>query len=112
MQIFLFIFLWIIILFFENKTSSPSLYTDHVTAGVELRKRFPQAIHCFSIHSGVTFSDSLTLVKEHDVLTIGSSIKIHVLETPGHTNGCVSYYLEDKSKVFTGDALFIRGCGR
>jgi glyoxylase-like metal-dependent hydrolase (beta-lactamase superfamily II) len=26
--------------------------------------------------------------------------------------GCVSYALDDMSRVFTGDALFIRGCGR
>lgn len=26
--------------------------------------------------------------------------------------GCVSYVLDDMSRVFTGDALFIRGCGR
>ena len=31
--------------------------------------------------------------------------------TPGHTNGCTSYYLEGHS-VFTGDALMINGCGR
>ncbi|RYX99664.1 MBL fold metallo-hydrolase [bacterium] len=30
--------------------------------------------------------------------------------TPGHTNGCVSYYTE--GMVFTGDVLLIRGCGR
>ena len=33
-------------------------------------------------------------------------------ETPGHTGGCLSLVLDDESKVFTGDALMIRGCGR
>jgi rhodanese-related sulfurtransferase len=32
--------------------------------------------------------------------------------TPGHTNGCMSYVLDDHGMVFTGDALLIRGCGR
>ncbi len=32
--------------------------------------------------------------------------------TPGHTAGCTSYVLDDRSMVFTGDALLIRGCGR
>jgi rhodanese-related sulfurtransferase len=32
--------------------------------------------------------------------------------TPGHTNGCTSYVLDDRSMAFTGDALLIRGCGR
>ena len=34
------------------------------------------------------------------------------LETPGHTPGCLSFLLDDESKVFTGDSLLIRGCGR
>lgn len=32
--------------------------------------------------------------------------------TPGHTNGCVTFVLDDRSMAFTGDALLIRGCGR
>ncbi|KAG2378818.1 hypothetical protein C9374_007966 [Naegleria lovaniensis] len=88
------------------------VHADHITGGMELKKKFPEATHCYSIHSGVTFTEGLTLIKEGDVIQIGDSIKIHVLETPGHTNGCITYYLDDKSMVFTGDALFIRGCGR
>ena len=34
------------------------------------------------------------------------------LATPGHTAGCTAFVLGDKSKVFTGDALLVRGCGR
>ena len=37
---------------------------------------------------------------------------LEVLETPGHTEGCCSFLLDDGTKVFTGDALLIRGCGR
>ena len=46
-----------------------------------------------------------------DTIRFGS----HVLEcraTPGHTDGCMSYYLGEAGWVFTGDALLIRGCGR
>lgn len=32
--------------------------------------------------------------------------------TPGHTAGCASLVLDDKSMVFTGDTLLVRGCGR
>ncbi|XP_074836743.1 persulfide dioxygenase ETHE1, mitochondrial-like isoform X4 [Carettochelys insculpta] len=32
--------------------------------------------------------------------------------TPGHTDGCLTYVLNDQSMAFTGDALLIRGCGR
>lgn len=32
--------------------------------------------------------------------------------TPGHTDGCMSFVLDDHSMAFTGDALLIRGAGR
>ena len=32
--------------------------------------------------------------------------------TPGHTDGCATFVLDDRSMAFTGDALLIRGCGR
>lgn len=32
--------------------------------------------------------------------------------TPGHTNGCMTFVLDDLSMAFTGDALLIRGAGR
>lgn len=87
------------------------VHADHVTGGQKLKEKFPGLVQVYGINSGVTFEDGLKLVKEGDVIEFGNE-KLHVLETPGHTNGCVSYYTDDKSKVFTGDALFIRGCGR
>ena len=35
-----------------------------------------------------------------------------MLATPGHTGGCVSYVTGDRTAVFTGDSLMIRGAGR
>lgn len=34
------------------------------------------------------------------------------MSTPGHTPGCMTYVLDDHSACFSGDALFVRGCGR
>ena len=48
-------------------------------------------------------------LRQGDALTFGAEI-LHVLGTPGHTPGCLSYLWRDR--VFTGDALLIRGCGR
>ncbi|XP_053207007.1 uncharacterized protein LOC128391184, partial [Panonychus citri] len=39
-------------------------------------------------------------------------IKLNVSLTPGHTNGCMSLIDHDNKRAFTGDTLFIRGCGR
>jgi len=37
---------------------------------------------------------------------------LEVRATPGHTDGCLTYVLDNQSMAFTGDALLIRGCGR
>lgn len=37
---------------------------------------------------------------------------LEVRATPGHTDGCLTYVLDDQGMAFTGDALLIRGCGR
>ena len=39
-----------------------------------------------------------------------AGFEIHVLHIPGHTLGAVGYVVEDA--VFTGDTLFVGGCGR
>ena len=37
---------------------------------------------------------------------------LEVRATPGHTDGCLTMVLDDRSMAFTGDALLIRGTGR
>jgi glyoxylase-like metal-dependent hydrolase (beta-lactamase superfamily II)/rhodanese-related sulfurtransferase len=37
---------------------------------------------------------------------------LEVRATPGHTDGCMTLVLDDRSMAFTGDALLIRGAGR
>lgn len=83
------------------------IHADHVTAVSDLKKEFPQAQSVVSAHGGAPCAD--VLVKEGDTITFGAH-QIRVLETPGHTDSCVSYAMSDR--VFTGDALLIRGCGR
>lgn len=47
---------------------------------------------------------------------LGDNITITALHTPCHTQDSICYYMEDTRKnqrvVFTGDTLFIAGCGR
>uniref|UniRef100_A0A0E0GLX9 hydroxyacylglutathione hydrolase n=1 Tax=Oryza nivara TaxID=4536 RepID=A0A0E0GLX9_ORYNI len=49
-------------------------------------------------------------------LSLGKDIEILCLHTPCHTKGHISYYVTSKEEedpaVFTGDTLFIAGCGR
>ena len=40
------------------------------------------------------------------------SLAVKVISTPGHTKTHVTYYIPDLKALFTGDTLFISGCGR
>ena len=82
------------------------VHADHITASGSLRKQ-TGCKTALSYHAGVGCAD--IALKEGDVIKLGDS-EIQVLETPGHTQTCLSF-VADKH-VFTGDALLIRGCGR
>src|SRR5579871_3784629 len=49
-------------------------------------------------------------VRESDVVRVGS-LAAHVIATPGHTAGHISYFLPTEKLVFVGDTLFSIGCG-
>ncbi|KAJ0466058.1 putative hydroxyacylglutathione hydrolase [Helianthus annuus] len=55
-------------------------------------------------------------VENGDKLSLGADINILSLHTPCHTKGHISYYLtgkeDDDPAVFTGDTLFVAGCGK
>lgn len=40
------------------------------------------------------------------------SFTVHVLSTPGHTAGEISFHIPEAKVAFTGDTLFALGCGR
>jgi hydroxyacylglutathione hydrolase len=50
-------------------------------------------------------------VDDGDMVEVGS-LKGRVIGIPAHTNGHIAYYFPTLSAVFTGDTLFIAGCGR
>lgn len=83
------------------------VHADHITGSGELRNRTGCKTG-LSAHYDVTCVD--LMLKEGDVVTAGQKVEIQVIETPGHTNGCLTYRCGDM--IFTGDALLVRGCGR
>ncbi len=82
------------------------VHADHITGADQIRRR-TGAKTGVSSKAGVTCAD-LALVDGQE-LRYGSHV-LRVLETPGHTNSCLSFYGD--GRVFTGDALLIRGTGR
>lgn len=82
------------------------IHADHITGSGELRK-LTNAKSAVSQSANVDCVD-IPLDNEQE-LQFGN-YKITALATPGHTNSCMSFYCD--GKVFTGDALLIRGTGR
>ncbi len=52
------------------------------------------------------------LVDEGDEVAVGDEVRARIIHNPGHTTGAISFYLEAHKAVFTGDTLFLGGCGR
>jgi len=84
------------------------VHADHVTGGGILREELGCGL-VVSARSGVHTADRL--VGDGDVIRFGRCA-LEVRETPGHTEGCLTYVCHEEAMAFTGDALLIRGCGR
>jgi len=86
-------------------------HADHVTAGGSIRMGRP---HVQTVISRASGASADIFVDHGDTLHIGTHA-LQVIATPGHTDGCVSFYLSrigSAGLVFSGDTLLIRGCGR
>ncbi|KAF8599566.1 hydroxyacylglutathione hydrolase [Ceratobasidium sp. AG-I] len=81
-------------------------------------KKFVSAYPDVPVYGGSDAVPALThLVKDGDTFSVGDSLKVKCLATPCHTQDSICYYVEDATKpnqrgVFTGDTLFLAGCGR
>ena len=89
-------------------TLDTHVHADHVT-GAWLMKQVTGSRIALSALGGASGVD--ISLKHGDRLTFGER-SIEARSTPGHTNGCMSFVLDDESMAFTGDCLLIRGSGR
>ena len=89
-------------------TLDTHVHADHVTGAWLMRQRAGSRI-ALSASGGAAGADCL--LKHGDRIEFGKR-HVEVRATPGHTNGCLTYVLDDQSKAFTGDCLLIRGSGR
>lgn len=89
-------------------TLDTHVHADHVT-GAWLFKASIGSRIMVSTASGAENADRL--LGHGDRVAFGAR-HVEVRATPGHTSGCLTYVLDDRSMAFTGDSLLIRGCGR
>jgi sulfur dioxygenase len=87
-------------------TLETHIHADHITASGKIRQLLgTRAV----VHRNSHSDCADMLVADGDTIMLGEQ-PIVVVETPGHTDTCVSYLVD--GVVFSGDALLIRGCGR
>jgi glyoxylase-like metal-dependent hydrolase (beta-lactamase superfamily II)/rhodanese-related sulfurtransferase len=89
-------------------TLDTHVHADHVTGAWLLHRRLGADI-ALSASSGATGADRY--LNHGERIGFGTRA-LEARATPGHTNGCMSFVLDDRSMAFTGDCLLIRGSGR
>lgn len=84
------------------------VHADHVTAAALLRER----TGCQVAYPASCDSRGADRQLEHGAHLVVDGIDLEVRHTPGHTAGAVCFVDAAHQRVFTGDTLLIRGCGR
>ncbi|KAJ1776772.1 Cytoplasmic glyoxalase II [Coemansia sp. RSA 1824] len=87
-------------------------HADHSAGNNEVAKAKPG----LEIYGGDSRIPSMTKqLKDGEEFTFGS-LHVRAIQTFGHTTSSICYYVQDKHNdervVFTGDTLFVGGCGR
>lgn len=87
---------------------------DHSGGNEVFASKYPGA----PVYGGSDKIPKLTnLIKDKDEFVVGEHIRVRCLATPCHTRDSICYYVTDTANasqpgsVFTGDTLFIGGCG-
>src|SRR5690606_751515 len=83
------------------------VHADHITSAGRLRESTGASV---IVPAGQHVANADREMGDGDEIRVGAAPPLRVLATPGHTAGSVS--LAWDACVFTGDALFIDGCGR
>lgn len=84
---------------------------DHAGGNAEILKSYK-----LPIIGGKDCAHVTKTPTHNSTFEVGHDIKVRALHTPCHTQDSICYFFEDTAKgeraVFTGDTLFIGGCGR
>ena len=89
-------------------TLDTHVHADHVTGAWLLRKAVGSDI---AIGRGAGAQGAHKYLDHGDIVRAGA-VALEARSTPGHTGGCMTFVLDDRTMAFTGDALLIRGAGR
>ncbi|WP_428267379.1 MBL fold metallo-hydrolase [Haliangium sp.] len=87
-------------------------HDDHVAGLDEAAEATGAVVRChpMEVERARAFAPRVEPVSDGEEVTIGAGVARAVF-TPGHTPGCVCWYLPQPGAVITGDVLFVGSCG-
>jgi len=81
-------------------------HADHITSAGKMREMTGARL----VYGEISGIEAIDIpMKDGESIELGH-YRISAIATPGHTDGCTSYFCE--GMLFSGDTLLIRGCGR
>ncbi len=96
-----------------NKVFLTHAHHDHVTSLKQIYEKFSPEVYAHELElervkrlTGVQISH---FIQNEEILNLGNE-KLRAIHTPGHQASCISFVWQNK--IFTGDTLFVEGCGR
>lgn len=102
--------------FLESRNFKPSHiflthhHGDHVAGKNDIQQKYHCDVYGPAAEAGKIGGIDCTLNENSDLTFGGETVKI--IETPGHTLGQINFYFPESQLLFSGDTLFVMGCGR
>jgi hydroxyacylglutathione hydrolase len=84
---------------------------DHVGGLAELASEYPGLEIIAGAGDAERIPGATRILRDNEEISIGQA-KAKAIAIPGHTIGHMVYYFSETKALFSGDALFLLGCGR
>lgn len=87
-------------------------HDDHIAGLDEAAEATGAVVRCHpvEVERARTLAPNVEPVADEEPIPLGRS-HVQAIYTPGHTPGCVCWYLPNPGAVITGDVLFVGSCG-
>lgn len=85
---------------------------DHTGGNKDLLGAYPELEVIAHVSDRGRIPGQTMFVEDGGEVALGKELRARIIYNPGHTSGAISYHLPESAAVFTGDTLFLAGCGR
>lgn len=87
-------------------------HLDHTGGNEDLLAAYPGLEVIAHVSDRGRIHGQTTFIEDGGEVALGKELRARIIYNPGHTSGAISYHLPEPAAVFTGDTLFLAGCGR